>query len=114
MARIKRRVRNRGRKSKKRKPVRTRRRCRGCAKGRRTKRWTKNMKGGDTRACPECGKKKFHVPADQTLYDNPSYLAHKCGNRAGATRCGYTVDADERLEFCELYDDLQKKRYELG
>ena len=111
MARTKRSVRNRGRKSQKRKPVRTRRRRRGSAKRRRTKRGTKNMKGGDTRACPECGRSQFYVPAGETLDDNTSYLAHRCGNRAGMMRCGNTA---ESKSFCKLYDDLQHKRYRFG
>ena len=45
MARTKRRIRNRGRKSQKRKPVRTRRRRRGSAKRRRTKRGNTVLKG---------------------------------------------------------------------
>ena len=109
MARIKRRVRNRGRKSKKRKPVRTRRRRRGSAKGRRTKSWTRNMKGGDTRACPECGRSQFYVPAGETLDDNASYLAHRGGDRPGVMRCDNIAES-----YCELYDYLQKQRYGFG
>ena len=109
MARTKRSVRNRGRKSQKRKPVRTRRRRIGSAKGGRTKIGTKNMKGGDIRACPECEKKRFHVPAGETLDDNASYLAHRCGDRPGVMRCDNIAES-----YCELYDYLQKQRYGFG
>ena len=119
MARTKRRIRDRGRKSQKRKkPIRTRRRRRGSVKRRRTKRGTKNMKGGAITHCPEYKRGRFHVQAGETLDHNTSYLAHRCKKygRKGSpvsNPCSATLDPDATY-FCDLYSALQKERYGYG